>query len=232
MQDDLQHKVGGMMRIGKDTRYSMLNSHQQEIRAMLLNPDTEFYAKTDDPVYEEFRKNIRDREAFNNKIQSIKLNDRIKIWRTQRNIEEDCKAILQRQEERKRQKQERIKKYLLCGCLRKKRISAARKQWMKLANRSRAILRKKKDNHYQGFQGEPCEYTLHKHNVTGAFLELLLFMALAVIGSAYIMDMYVPGIFAKSYQELIGIANIPGLLGQWIYNGSLRILQVPVQQNQ
>jgi hypothetical protein len=33
-----------------------------------MNPDNEFYARTGDPVYEEFRKNIRDREAFNSKI--------------------------------------------------------------------------------------------------------------------------------------------------------------------
>lgn len=92
-----------MMRIGKDQRYSSgLNAHQQEIRAMLMNPDNEFYARTDDPVYEEFRKNIRDREQFNSKIQGIKLNDRIKIWRTNRRIEEDCKAILKKSEDKKK----------------------------------------------------------------------------------------------------------------------------------
>ena len=32
---------------------------------MLLNPDNEIWARANDPVYEEFRKNIRDREAFN-----------------------------------------------------------------------------------------------------------------------------------------------------------------------
>ena len=97
------------MKIGKDQRYSStMNAHQLEIRAMLMNPDNEFYARTDDPVYEEFRKNIRDREQFNKKIQGIKLNDRIKIWRTHRSIEDDCKAILQRQEEKKKKEKERI----------------------------------------------------------------------------------------------------------------------------
>jgi hypothetical protein len=40
-----------MMIKGQDQRYSTLNAHQMEIRAMLLNPDNEIYAKTDDPVY-------------------------------------------------------------------------------------------------------------------------------------------------------------------------------------
>tara|TARA_B110000305_G_C18986262_1_gene423969 strand:+ start:175 stop:399 length:225 start_codon:yes stop_codon:yes gene_type:complete len=66
-----------------------------------MNPDNELYYRTDDPVYEEFRKNIRDRESFNKKIQGIKINERIKIWRTERNIDDDCKAILKKQEDRK-----------------------------------------------------------------------------------------------------------------------------------
>jgi hypothetical protein len=115
---------------------------------MLMNPDNEFYARTNDPVYEEFRKNIRDRESFNKKIQGIKLNDRIKIWRTNRNIEEDCKAILAKQEQKKKMEKERIHKYVLCGCLRKKKLSMARLKWMKLASRSKQILSKKSDNHY------------------------------------------------------------------------------------
>ena len=53
---------------------------------------------------------------------------------------------------------------------------------------------------------------------------MVLFIALAIMGSVYIMEMYMPGIFAKSYGEIIGIANVPGMLGQWIYNGGLRIL--------
>lgn len=118
---------------------------------MLLNPDNEFYHRVDDPVYEEFRRNIRDREAFNSRIHGIKLNDRISIWHTHRKIDDDCKAILKKQEDKKKADKAKVEKYLLCGCLRKKKISAARRQWMRLANRSKQILRRKSDNHYQGF---------------------------------------------------------------------------------
>ena len=85
-----------------------------------MNPDTEIYHKINDPVYENFRQNIRDRESFNNNIKNIKLNDRIRIWRTTRDIEQDCKKALAKKEKRDKDKQKRIKKWLYCGWCRKK----------------------------------------------------------------------------------------------------------------
>ena len=52
-----------------------LNAHQLEIRQMLLNPDNEYYHRTNDSVYDKFRATIRDREAFNQEVKQIKLTD-------------------------------------------------------------------------------------------------------------------------------------------------------------
>ena len=66
---------------------------------MLLNPDNEFYARENEQeqIYDKFRQTIRDREAFNNEIKQIKLTDQIKIWRTNKAIEDDCRAAMKRQ---------------------------------------------------------------------------------------------------------------------------------------
>jgi hypothetical protein len=67
---------------------------------MLMNPDNQIYTrKADhDPVVEQFRQNIRDRENFHKNIKNIKLNDRIRIWRTNRDIESDCKEAMKKRE--------------------------------------------------------------------------------------------------------------------------------------
>lgn len=190
-----------------------------------MNPDMEFYAKTDDPVYQEFRNNIRDREAFNKKIKGIKLNDRIKIWRTNRSIEDDCKAILFKQEEKKRKEKEKINKYLYCGCLRKKKLSKAKIAWMRLASRSKQILRKKSDNHYQGFQGEPCEYNLkHKHNDRQEMFDFILFLTIFMAGFYYIMESYCPGVFGNCYKEILSVATVPSLLADFIYSVGIKVM--------
>ena len=73
-----------------------LNAHQKEIRDLLSQRTAEIYSRKKDEleIYESFRKNIRDREAFNQDIKNIQLNDNIRIWRTNKAIEDDCKERL------------------------------------------------------------------------------------------------------------------------------------------
>ena len=49
-----------------------MNEHQKEMREMISgNEKREFYFKVDDPVYNEFRKNIKDKAEYNKKLKSI-----------------------------------------------------------------------------------------------------------------------------------------------------------------
>ena len=49
-----------------------MNEHQKEMREMIAgNEKREFYFKVDDPVYNEFRKNIKDKAEYNKKLKSI-----------------------------------------------------------------------------------------------------------------------------------------------------------------
>lgn len=143
-----------------------LNAHQLEMQKMLLNPDMEFYHKTDDRVYEKFRQTIRDREAFNNEVKQIKLTDEIKIWRTNKRIEDDCKQAMQRAREAEEAKRERIEYYVYCGCFRKKKqkLTNAQREERKKSLWASRVKKKRTDNHYkkatkQGWQGEPEPYS-------------------------------------------------------------------------
>ena len=77
-----------------DDDFVPANQSQAKVHALLNDETVTIYHKVDDPVYESFRENVRLRDEFNNHISTIDLNDRVKIWRTHRNIEEDCKARL------------------------------------------------------------------------------------------------------------------------------------------
>lgn len=57
-----------------------------------MNNDNDYMEFPTDPIYQEFRKNIKERDAFlTDGTKGLKLNDRIKIWRTKRDIENDTK---------------------------------------------------------------------------------------------------------------------------------------------
>lgn len=102
---------------------------------MLLNPDNEYYHRTNDSVYDKFRATIRDKEAFNREIKQIKLTDQIKIWRTNKAIEDDCKQAMARREKLEREKRERVEYYICCGCCRRKKpkLTAEQKEKRKQA---------------------------------------------------------------------------------------------------
>ena len=71
---------------------------------MLLNPNEEIYHNANDPIYETFRQSIKDRENFRKNVINLKLNDKIRIWRTKRDIEEDCRKRMRATEQKKKKK--------------------------------------------------------------------------------------------------------------------------------
>ena len=58
-------------------------------------------------------------------------------------------------------------------------------------------------------------------------MEFALFLCLLVAGAIYIMEMLIPGLFQKSYHEILSVANVPGLITGAIYDGGVRIMQIP-----
>ena len=49
-----------------------MNAHQKEMREIITsNEKHQFYFKVDDPVYNEFRRNIKDKAEYNKKLKSI-----------------------------------------------------------------------------------------------------------------------------------------------------------------
>lgn len=81
------------------------------------------YHKVNDPVYDEFRNHIKDRDEFNSHIKEIQLNDRIRVWRTLRDVEQDTKDRLAKIEKREAAKKKRLRKWLTCQCCRKRPIT-------------------------------------------------------------------------------------------------------------
>jgi hypothetical protein len=72
-----------------------MNEHQKEMRELITaNEKQEFFYKVDDPVYYEFRTNIKDKKEWNNKIKSIQLSAEKTIWRTDKDYEKICKEML------------------------------------------------------------------------------------------------------------------------------------------
>lgn len=51
------------------------------------NEKREFFYKVDDPVYYEFRTNIKDKKEWNKKIKAIELSAEKTIWRTDKDME-------------------------------------------------------------------------------------------------------------------------------------------------
>ena len=41
------------------------------------------------------------------------------------------------------------------------------------------------------------------------------------------MEMLITGLFQKSYHEILSVANVPGLITGAIYDGGVRIMQIP-----
>lgn len=117
--------------------------HQNEIKQLLMDPGSEIYHSGRDPIYETFRQHIRDREGFNNNVLHLKLNDKIRIWRTKRDIEADCRAALRKREDKVEEKQKLVDRYLFCGCLFKRPDSFAVRKERWLRGRSERISGKK-----------------------------------------------------------------------------------------
>ena len=57
--------------------------------------------------------------------------------------------------------------------------------------------------------------------------EFALFLTIFLIGAYYIMETYCPGVFSKSYQEITSVTTFPSLIAEFIYNGGVKILQLP-----
>ena len=71
-------------------------------------------------TYMEFRKNIIDREKFNNKEKKLRKNARVTLWNTHREIEEDQKKKDKKWDKKQKKKEERFNFYFKCGCCFKK----------------------------------------------------------------------------------------------------------------
>ena len=83
--------------------------------------DNDYMEFPQDPVYQEFRKNIKLRDQF--LANGTDDHDRAKIWRTKRDIENDTKKKDQKRAKKEQAQIDRIKYVLLCGCLTKKQPS-------------------------------------------------------------------------------------------------------------
>ena len=108
---------------------------------MLKSEHITIYHKVDDPIYDSFREHIKQRDEFNNHVKEIQLNDRIKIWRTERDIEKDCKEKLAKYEREQERKSTRMYRIMTCQWCRKKPISKEEKQENWLKQRNNRILR-------------------------------------------------------------------------------------------
>ena len=71
-----------------------MNEHQKEIREWITaNEKQDFFFKVDDPVYYEFRTNIKDKTVFNQKLKSIQLSAEKTIWRTDKDYQKACREL-------------------------------------------------------------------------------------------------------------------------------------------
>uniref|UniRef100_A0A7S3CSK2 Uncharacterized protein n=1 Tax=Strombidium rassoulzadegani TaxID=1082188 RepID=A0A7S3CSK2_9SPIT len=186
---------------------------------LLNDPEQQIYHRVDDPVYDEFRQNIRERESFLNNISDIELNDRVRIWRTNRDIEKNCKEKMLKIEQREKAKKEKVSRLLCCRCLKKPKLNETQKRFEWLRNRTRRILKKKSrdDNFFrtdgskQGMQGELETYTLRTNlefnrkqtlsqNLVFA-LQTLMFAAIFLYGAKTIIENFRPNIWNETLDE-------------------------------
>ena len=80
----------------------------------LLDNNNTIYHKVDDPIYHEFRDHVKERDEFHTHIKEIEVNDRIKIWRTHRDVEKDTKERLQKYERKEHNKKVRKRRLMRC----------------------------------------------------------------------------------------------------------------------
>jgi hypothetical protein len=185
-------------KMGRD---SFIPQNQQEaaLHAMLKNDNITIYHKVDDPIYDEFRSHVKERDEFNHHIKEIELNDRIKIWRTIRDVEKDTKERCAMIEEREKSKKKRMRKLMTCQCFRKKPISKEQKEQKWLKDRNNRILRQRKnaDDNYmymdqkpsqQGFQGELDPYPNTNFYSIGTVFTFAMFIGLFLAGAFYIIN--------------------------------------------
>jgi len=80
---------------------------EMKVYETLKSEHLTIYHRVNDPVHDEFREYVKQRDEFNNHFSEIELNDRIKIWRTMRDVEGDTKKRFAKIEAREKAKKRR-----------------------------------------------------------------------------------------------------------------------------
>ena len=163
MEQTIPHMSGAAVDLENNPtsqeRVSFTPANQEEfnLQTMIKDETITIYHKVDDPVYDEFKENIRLRDEFKNHIKEIQLNDRVKIWRTLRDVEADTKERMAKIATREKAKKQRAHRWVTCQCFRKNPISAEQKQLIWLKDRNTRIKRQRNnaDDNYMYMDQKP-----------------------------------------------------------------------------
>ena len=134
----------------------------------------------------------------------MEMDTRIKVWKVKRDIENDTKKKDAKRSKREKAKQDRVKYYLHCGCLKKKGPTKEEIELKRLKNRSKSIKSYKTwDDNYQGFQGEPASYTSkYKESEKSKAIQRWVCVVVFLGGLYNILNSSKPGIFEDSLKEI------------------------------
>mgnify|MGYP006952909660 FL=1 len=69
----------------------------------------------------------------------MEMDTRVKVWRTKRDIENDTKKKDSKRSKREKAKEDRVKYYLYCGCLKKKGPTREEIEMKRLKSRSKSL---------------------------------------------------------------------------------------------
>lgn len=141
---------GDQISLGRSESKYVPLENEAKLYKKLQDDNVVIYHRVNDPIYDEFRSHVKLRDQFNSHLSEIELNDRVKIWRTHRNIEQDTKDRLAKYDKAQKAKQNRLRNILTCKYCRKKPETKEKKQldWLKTRNKRIQTQRRNADENY------------------------------------------------------------------------------------
>jgi hypothetical protein len=96
--------------------------------------------KIDDPVYYEFRENIKLRDEFKQQPPAGTMSRRQSIWKALDDVEQDTKERNEKHDFAQQEKARKLRNLLTCRCLFGKKITPEQKEYRWLKGRNKRIL--------------------------------------------------------------------------------------------